>query len=198
MPFLSFQLLLLLLECDAHHLICTGFMCLGKSALALVVIPTNHLFGGLLKGWRIAHPTKQIVSLFFFFIFNFNTNYHSFTDDFPASKIFDVIDQGLKADPALVKKTIKSTNALVVFKLVNASKKTEAWHLDLKKTGAVGKGDKEGADITLTLSDENFANLVSGKANAQKLFMSGKLKVKGNVMKAASIENVLKAAKAKL
>lgn len=145
-------------------------------------------------------PTQlnRLFPSFFFFIFNFNTNYHSFTDDFPASKIFDVIDQGLKADPALVKKTIKSTNALVVFKLVNASKKTEAWHLDLKKTGAVDKGDKEGADITLTLSDENFANLVSGKANAQKLFMSGKLKVKGNVMKAASIENVLKAAKAKL
>ncbi|KAF5100669.1 hypothetical protein D0Z00_001181 [Geotrichum galactomycetum] len=119
-------------------------------------------------------------------------------NDFPASKIFDTIDQGLKADPALVKKSIKSTNALVVFKLVNGNKKTEAWYLDLKKTGTVGKGDKEDADITLTLSDENFANLVSGKANAQKLFMGGKLKVKGNVMKAASIETVLKAAKPKL
>lgn len=37
--------------------------------------------------------------------------------------------------------------------------------------------------VTLSLSDENFGKLVTGKAKAQSLFMSGKLKVKGNVMK---------------
>ncbi|KAF5097998.1 hypothetical protein D0Z03_001294 [Geotrichum reessii] len=118
--------------------------------------------------------------------------------EFPASTFFDTISKGLKSDPSLVKKTIRSTGAIVVFKLINSNKKTQAWYLDLKNDGTVGKGDKEDADITLTLSDENFANLVGGKVNAQKLFMGGKLKVKGNVMKAASIENVLKAAKAKL
>ena len=38
------------------------------------------------------------------------------------------------------------------------------------------------------LNDAEFQKLVAGKANAQKLFMSGKLKVKGDVMKG---ENVL-------
>lgn len=54
--------------------------------------------------------------------------------------------------------------------------------------------------VTLLLSDSDFANLVSGKANAQKLFMSGKLKIKGDVMKATKIEPVMKKAqnKAKL
>ena len=33
------------------------------------------------------------------------------------------------------------------------------------------------------LTDENFGKLVAGKSKAQTLFMSGKLKVKGNVMK---------------
>ena len=37
--------------------------------------------------------------------------------------------------------------------------------------------------MVLTVSDENFGKLVSGKANAQQLFMSGKLKIKGNAMK---------------
>ena len=37
--------------------------------------------------------------------------------------------------------------------------------------------------MTLSLSDENFAKLIAGKQKAQTLFMSGKLKVKGNVMK---------------
>ena len=37
--------------------------------------------------------------------------------------------------------------------------------------------------VTLSLSDEDFGKLVSGKTQAQRLFMSGKLKVKGDVMK---------------
>lgn len=51
--------------------------------------------------------------------------------------------------------------------------------------------------VTLLLSDENFGQLVSGKANAQKLFMSGKLKVKGDVMKATKMEPILKKAQTK-
>ena len=54
--------------------------------------------------------------------------------------------------------------------------------------------------VTLILSDADFGKLMSGKANAQKLFMSGKLKIKGDVMKATKMEPVLKKAqdKAKL
>lgn len=104
----------------------------------------------------------------------------------------------MSSDPALLKKTIKSTNAVIVFKLTNKDKKTQAWTLDLKSTGKVVRGDDQKADVTLTLTDENFGNLVIGKANAQKLFMSGKLKVAGNVMKATAVEQVLKSAKAKL
>jgi SCP-2 sterol transfer family len=39
------------------------------------------------------------------------------------------------------------------------------------------------ADVILSMSDEDFGKMVSGKTKAQNLFMSGKLKVKGNVMK---------------
>ena len=45
--------------------------------------------------------------------------------------------------------------------------------------------------MVLVLSDKDFGNLVEGKAKAQQLFMSGKLKVRGNVMKAAKLEGVL-------
>lgn len=50
--------------------------------------------------------------------------------------------------------------------------------------------------MTLNLSDDNFAKLVAGKANAQKLFMSGGLKVKGDVMKATKLDPILKKAQA--
>jgi len=42
------------------------------------------------------------------------------------------------------------------------------------------------------MNDEDFEKLVTGKANAQKMFMSGKLKVKGDIMKATRVESVLK------
>ena len=53
------------------------------------------------------------------------------------------------------------------------------------------------APVTLSLSDGDFEKLVGGKANAQKLFMSGKLKVKGDVMKATKAEPILKKAQTK-
>ena len=47
------------------------------------------------------------------------------------------------------------------------------------------------------LSDKEFGNLVAGKAKAQQLFMSGKLKIKGNMMKATKLEPVLSKAQSK-
>ncbi|KAI4092658.1 MAG: hypothetical protein LQ344_003326 [Seirophora lacunosa] len=50
------------------------------------------------------------------------------------------------------------------------------------------------APVTLSLSDEEFGKLVAGKTQAQRLFMSGKLNIKGDVMKATKMEPVLKKA----
>lgn len=58
-----------------------------------------------------------------------------------------------------------------------------------------------GSLVTISISDDDFGKLVTGKANAQRLFMSGKLKAKGDVMKATKMEPILKKAqppKAKL
>lgn len=118
-------------------------------------------------------------------------------DNFPASNVFDFIQSAVDNDPELKKKVIKQSDALVVFQLKNKNGETKSWWLDLKNEGGVGQGTVEKPDITLSMSDEHFGQLVEGKANAQKLFMTGKLKVKGNVMKAASIETVLNQAKPK-
>lgn len=47
------------------------------------------------------------------------------------------------------------------------------------------------------MSDADFQGLINGTQNAQKLFMGGKLKVKGDVMKATKMETVLKKAQQK-
>ena len=90
---------------------------------------------------------------------------------------------------------IKKANGVFTFTIKNAAGDVESWHIDLKTAGAVGKGVPEKSDVTLSLSDDDFAKLVAGKAQAQRLFMGGKLKIKGDVMKASKVEIVLKNAR---
>ncbi|KAI9840591.1 MAG: hypothetical protein M1837_001530 [Sclerophora amabilis] len=120
-------------------------------------------------------------------------------DAFPSSAAFDLIAESF-ADDAERKDAIKKGNAIFAFTLKNPEGATESWYIDLKEKGEVGKGtgpEGKKVDVTLSLSDEDFAKLIGGKANAQKLFMSGKLKVKGDVMKATKAETVLKKAQTK-
>lgn len=76
----------------------------------------------------------------------------------------------------------------------NKDGKDQAWLLDLKNEGSIKKveGAPPKADVELILKDVDFVKLAEGKANGQKLFMNGKLKVKGNLMKATAIESVFK------
>ncbi|PWY64863.1 lipid transfer protein [Aspergillus eucalypticola CBS 122712] len=121
-------------------------------------------------------------------------------DAFPSSAAFDAINSTLQADAAERKEAINKAKAVVAFNIKNDKGQEESWYLDLKDKGVVGKGaapEKGKADVTLSLSDADFSALVSGKANAQRLFMGGKLKIKGNIMKATKMEPVLKKAQGK-
>jgi 3-hydroxyacyl-CoA dehydrogenase/3a,7a,12a-trihydroxy-5b-cholest-24-enoyl-CoA hydratase len=67
-----------------------------------------------------------------------------------------------------------------------------SWTVDLKKgAGSVTAGSAP-ADVTLELSDEDFLAMVSGKADPQKLFMTGKLKISGNVMASQKLMHLMK------
>ncbi|KAK3201871.1 hypothetical protein GRF29_164g979240 [Pseudopithomyces chartarum] len=117
------------------------------------------------------------------------------SDAFPSSAAFEAIQSSLKNDEAGRQDAIKKGGAIFAFTLKNKAGATESWYIDLKEKGEVGKGEPpKKANVTLSLSDENFGKLVTGKANAQKLFMSGALKVKGDVMKATKMEPILKKA----
>ena len=118
-------------------------------------------------------------------------------DKFPSSEAFEAINSVLQSSEADRKDAIKQGNAVFAFTLKNKAGVTESWHIDLKEKGAVGTGLGSKPTVTLSLSDEDFGKLVSGKANAQRLFMSGKLKIKGDVMKATKMEPILKKAQTK-
>ncbi|KAL9056462.1 MAG: hypothetical protein Q9162_002943 [Coniocarpon cinnabarinum] len=118
-------------------------------------------------------------------------------DAIPSSEAFDVIHQSLTSDPKEQEQAIKQGGAVFAFTLKNGNT-TDSWHIDLKKSGTVGKGlvtaDGTKAQVTLQLSDADFKKLIEGKGNAQQMFMSGKLKVKGDVMKATKLDPILKRA----
>lgn len=56
------------------------------------------------------------------------------------------------------------------------------------------KGAAKKPDVTINLSDETFINLADGKLNGQKAFMTGALKVKGNVMLAVGLKRTVASA----
>ena len=114
-------------------------------------------------------------------------------DGFNASPLFKDLSEALQ-DDKIKQKAISGVKATLVLTLKNKEGKEQSWLLDLKKDGTVKKIDSiPKSDVQLILMDADFVKLATGKANGQKLFMNGKLKIKGNMMKATSLEGVFKA-----
>ncbi|EYB81957.1 hypothetical protein Y032_0370g106 [Ancylostoma ceylanicum] len=123
--------------------------------------------------------------------------------DFPSnikcSALFKEMNEGVQQDPSVVK-NIKS---IILYILTDGTKEIGKFTLDFKSAspsvyyGDVKNGEKPAA--TVTVSDDDFLDIASGKLNPQKAFMGGKLKVKGNVMLLQKLQTVLdKKRKAKL
>ena len=72
---------------------------------------------------------------------SFRRNTDLSADAFPSSGAFDAINDALTSDPAEQKNAIKQGQAVFAFKLKNSSGKEEAWHIDLKESGTVAKGE---------------------------------------------------------
>ncbi|HEY5147072.1 MAG TPA: SDR family NAD(P)-dependent oxidoreductase, partial [Polyangiaceae bacterium] len=96
-------------------------------------------------------------------------------DQFKSADIFTGIEDHVARHPELVTKIGK----VFVFKLTSPD---SAWTLDVKNgNGSVVPGAGAG-DCTLELTDADFMAMTSGKADAMKLYMGGKLKIGGDVM----------------
>lgn len=89
---------------------------------------------------------------------------------------------------------VKKVNAVFGWEITKDGKKAAQWTIDLKSgSGSLHKGPYSGkADVTITVSDEDFMEVVQGKLNPQKAFFSGKLKVRGNIMLSQKLEVILK------
>lgn len=75
---------------------------------------------------------------------------------------------------------------------VAAGKETYSYQLKLRDgTAAVEKDGSENPDCTLILPIESFKKLLVGKLNGTAAYMTGKLKVKGNLGHALKLQNLL-------
>lgn len=85
---------------------------------------------------------------------------------------------------------LTAINAVYEFQIKGPAGGT--WSLDLKTPGGkVVEGSTGSADCTITMEDENFVKLISGQLNPQMAFMTGKLKVAGNMGLALKLTNVI-------
>ncbi|GHJ88073.1 hypothetical protein NliqN6_4475 [Naganishia liquefaciens] len=118
---------------------------------------------------------------------------------FKAGKTLSELAESFSSSTAEEKQAlVKKTNGIFQLNIKNKEGKEVSWVIDAKEKGEVTKGAAKKADCTISMSDDTFAQLADGKQNAQKLFMTGGLKVKGNIMLATKLDSLLKTAKAKL
>eukprot|EP00753_Platysulcus_tardus_P008337 PLAT15901.1.p1 GENE.PLAT15901.1~~PLAT15901.1.p1 ORF type:complete len:140 (+),score=61.87 PLAT15901.1:61-420(+) len=105
-----------------------------------------------------------------------------------AAAVFQQLGEGLASHPEVVKK-VKG-----VFRwVITGSGGKSYWTIDLKNgAGSVSEGKDGKADVTITVSEDNFLGLMAGRLNPQKLFMSGKLKMKGKMALAMKLGELTK------
>jgi len=112
---------------------------------------------------------------------------------FRAAAVFDELSKRISTDPSLV----QSVGAIYQFDISKGGQ-SQSWNVDLKNgKGSVSQGKNEKADCTLTVGDDEFVGMMTGKMNSQQLFMQGKLKIKGNMGLAMKL-NKLQAPKSAL
>lgn len=118
--------------------------------------------------------------------------------EYKSKSSLEKLSKALDTNKSLQKETHEKLNADVLFEISSKGAKAPVvWILRSKSADGVGlqtaaAGERPAADITIRIDDANLKKLINGKQSAQKLFMMGKLKIKGNVMKASYIEKLLK------
>jgi putative sterol carrier protein len=85
---------------------------------------------------------------------------------------------------------IANLNAIYQFDITGES--GGSWVLDLTQPGGkVTQGASDKAKCTVTVEASNFSDIIEGKLNPQMAFMTGKLKVKGDMGLALKLGAIL-------
>jgi putative sterol carrier protein len=97
-----------------------------------------------------------------------------------AKDFFDTLQS--RVDPA---KTAGMNNSYL-FDIDGAGK----WKVDVQDGNVSVTQGAEDADVTITTSEETFEKITSGEQNATSAYMTGKLKVKGDMGAAMKLQKL--------
>lgn len=110
----------------------------------------------------------------------------------------DIYNLFKKIESSISSDTVANTQAVFAFEVTG--NEAGKWYIDLKTgNGACGPGEPSvAADTTLTMDSQNFFNMFSGKLKPTTAYMTGKLKIKGNLQQALKLEKLMTSLRAKL
>lgn len=101
-------------------------------------------------------------------------------------EVFSEIDGVLKEDTSYV----EDVNAIYQFDIKDED--PGVYQLVLKgEDSYTAEGEKETPDCTLQLAGDDFVKLANGELNGTQAFMTGKLKIKGNMGLALKLQSIL-------
>lgn len=110
-------------------------------------------------------------------------------EGFKAYPVFKEIEKHLQEEG---EQLVKKVGGVFAFKVKDGPEGQEAtWVVDVKNgKGTVSNDPGIKADCTLTASDADLLDLMTGKLNAQMAFFKGKLKITGNMGMAMKLQNL--------
>lgn len=98
---------------------------------------------------------------------------------------FDALESRLNADPS----KLAGMNSVYQFRVGE-----ESYHVAMKDgKAAVAAGDAPAPNCSVTMAESDFLEMIAGRLNGQMAFMTGKLKVAGDMGLALKLESFLKA-----
>jgi putative sterol carrier protein len=99
--------------------------------------------------------------------------------------IFGAMPQNFNADAA------KGMNSVIQFNLSGDGGGT--WHVTIKDGAcSVTEGAHASPNMTMTMAASDYVDMINGKLNGQMAFMSGKLKIAGDMGLAMKMQSLFK------
>jgi hypothetical protein len=108
----------------------------------------------------------------------------------PVTSVKDVFEKHMPARLQAKPDVVAKINAIYQFNIAGPGGGT--WSVDCTQPGGkITAGPSAGARCTVAATDQNFLDIVNGKLNAQMAFMSGKLKIQGDMGLAMKLQQIL-------
>lgn len=108
----------------------------------------------------------------------------------PATSVKDVFEKDIPAKLEAKPDVVARINAVYQFDISGAG--GGSWAVDCTAPGGkVTAGKSLAARCTVAVTDQDFLGIVNGKLSAQMAFMSGKLRIQGDMGLAMKLQQIL-------